>query len=295
MWKETMRDGVMSQYWSTRSGDGGYDPLVIPPPTSKLPIVDNELVYDENAGDTPRTGSGGGKGRFYGQDTYTEGIWKTLHSLNNLLHGQGGWRKKEYIAEKLDNLGLGWGQGGWRKFFSPAPPDKSVPTTKVQWSNRTRDNPAEIMGRAMSEGILPAWKYVNAHAAVTTPNNGGDYEWCHLLGRGLGGKETSENLVAATHACNSEQLCYEGWLRDKAARRFYFHVKIRAQMSREAPHMAEGIGYTIYLDNNGAQGAEVVTKWFDARRTVEPSIAERQAVWAELDRRCKELKHPYFV
>jgi hypothetical protein len=35
------------------------------------------------------------------------------------------------------------------------------------------------------------------------------YEWCHLVGHGEGGPETSGNLIAATYSANTEQLAIE--------------------------------------------------------------------------------------
>ena len=261
MWKTIFDDeGKQVQYWSLRTP---YDPenpdIKLPDP--KLPIAENVLIFDENAGEQPR-GGGGGRGRFYGKDSRSEQASRYLHSASNLA----------------------WGQGGWRKYKSNAPPDKSVPRTKVKWSNAARTPTSSVMGLAIlgTGKVLAAWEYVN-DLGVKTLNKGQDYEWYHLLGHGLGGADDVTNLVAGTHACNSEQLCIESWLRDKAARRIYCEVKIRAQIAKDGPphHLAEGISYTVYRDGNG--GGEIYHKWLDARRTVEPSRVEKRAVWDALD------------
>jgi hypothetical protein len=264
VWKEERKDdGTVVQYWTGRNP---YDPEFNPyhQPIPNIPISDNELIFDDNAGETRKTG--GGIGRFYGKGDFYDALFKLGHSLNNLA----------------------WGQGGWRRFHCNVPQNKEIARTTVVWNNKPRSpTPQQAMGRAIfGVSACEAWEYAN-YIGVKTPDKGQNYEWCHLLGHGLGGKETVGNLVAATHACNTEQLCIERWLRDKAARGIKCEVKINAQMAREGPHLAEAISYTVY---GPCKGPLLYYKWIDARRTVEPSPSERDKVWGILEAAYKKLR-----
>ncbi len=266
VWGTRFDDGVKVQYWIARNDP--YDPEVHihNPPAADLPITDEILLYDENMG--IRRGSGGGRGRFGGVDSPWRDRWETVKNI-------------------------AFGQGGYRKVTCLQPPDKSTNgRQKVVWSNALRKDAGGVMGKAINgTGSLSASDYVRHvnsewSKTVFAISNPDDYEWCHLWGHGLGGDETPENLVAGTHACNTEQLEIESWLRDKAARRTYLHIEVRAQIAKNGPpyHLAEMIEYKVYAAGESDPGGLLYTKCINARRPNEPSKEERRRTWDELDR-----------
>lgn len=222
-------------------------------------------------------GGGGGRGRFYGEDTWT---WTGLgHGISNAIYGQGAWSYREYVNP------LKW--IGFRQRERDKTSGRQVPAPRYANTPRPRGQ-GQVMGEHLQgHGTVSA----HAHAASTmvlppAPQSGDDYEWCHLWGWGLGGSQTADNLVSASHACNSEMLAIEQWVyascfEGRRPKRLDQRVSIRvsARLARGTEHVAELITYEIFMPN---QNRPFFSRWIDGRRAVEPSIAERDRIQREI-------------
>lgn len=116
--------------------------------------------------------------------------------------------------------------------------------------------------------------WTRGHAAIR-------YEWCHLVGHGLGGADATANLVAATCHQNTEQLILECVL--YGYRMEGFDVEVEAKIARGTQHLAESIWYKVLLAGN-----VVYSRTMDCRRVTRPSWDEYRSVAADLRTRLNE-------
>src|SRR5262249_24613804 len=106
--------------------------------------------------------------------------------------------------------------------------------------------PSAVRGNA--NGVMGVSAHLHSGRGGEKPQGGvyrGDYEeWNHLIADWLGGPTPTDNVVAASAACNSCMLNIEACLRGKSN----FRLKVKAYCSAE--HVAEWIVYTIIANGN---------------------------------------------
>lgn len=99
------------------------------------------------------------------------------------------------------------------------------------------------------------------------------FNWCHLLGHGIGGSDKSDNLMAGTTYCNSEQLQIESMVYQLTNAKF-LRLKITGQPYGRHAHLARTITYKVTNPQNGRK----FTHKIDALRTSEPTGTELEHV-----------------
>lgn len=101
------------------------------------------------------------------------------------------------------------------------------------------------------------------------------YNWCHLLGHGLGGKDGNANIVVATTHNNSEQLAIEEVLKEYTNEGI--SVSVVATLVPTTDHLAYYIDYSVSLG-----GFEVYTQRLDGARAFAPTDQEKERIQRNL-------------
>ena len=126
-------------------------------------------------------------------------------------------------------------------------------------------------------------------ARFTRGHSNIDYEWCHLVAHGLGGKDTPINLVAATKYQNTEQLILENVLYEY--RMEGLKVAVEAKLASGTQHLAESIWYRVSLTANNVV---VYERTMDCRRATNPTYDECVAVASEMRCAINSVLSQYF-
>jgi hypothetical protein len=105
-----------------------------------------------------------------------------------------------------------------------------------------------------------------AHAlSVGAPPVPGGYNWCHLIGRGAGGRDDAQNVVAASTHANSEQLALESVL-------YNFKqsgVSARCSATAFQGQVARTLTFQVFV-----MGQLVYSRNLDGFRSSKPTITE---------------------
>ncbi|MBD9462668.1 MULTISPECIES: hypothetical protein [unclassified Pseudomonas] len=113
------------------------------------------------------------------------------------------------------------------------------------------------------------------------------YDWCHLVGHGLLGKDIAGNIVAATTYQNSEQLILESVLHDYRMEKMM--LKVEAKLAYGWKHLAESIWFRVMLN-----GDTIYSRTMDARRATKPDFNEYTEVSTDMRRQLNRgLKKHY--
>jgi hypothetical protein len=113
------------------------------------------------------------------------------------------------------------------------------------------------------------------------------YDWCHLVGHGLLGKDIPGNIVAATAFQNSEQLILETVLHDYRMEKLMLNVE--AKLAYGWKHLAESIWFRVMLN-----GDTIYSRTMDARRATKPDFNEYTEVSTDMRRQLNRgLKKHY--
>jgi hypothetical protein len=99
-----------------------------------------------------------------------------------------------------------------------------------------------------------ATEYARGARVIDLPRvpRGINFEWCHLIGHGLGGADAVGNLVAGTKECNSEQLIIENVIwsyRNEQTASISICVNASVRGSNLTKHVGGVIRYRIFGHN----------------------------------------------
>jgi len=166
----------------------------------------------------------------------------------------------------------GWAQvasgGGVRLFKRRANLGRRL--TPPKQATRKKQKGASARGQGPGVGVTAAGARGSPKAAMggrtaqqaalhAGRGAGERYEWCHLIGHGEGGQEHVNNLVAATHFANTEQLAVEQAFR-AARRRHGLHavgMKVTAYTVPGFADVADSIRYKLIDSATG----RVIVDW----------------------------------
>lgn len=104
---------------------------------------------------------------------------------------------------------------------------------------------------------------------------GMQYNWCHLLGHGLGGMDGTTNIVVATTHNNSEQLAIEEVLKEYTNEGI--GVCVVATLVPTTDYLAYFIDYSVSLG-----GFEVYSQRLDGARAFAPTDEEKERIQRNL-------------
>lgn len=186
-------------------------------------------------------------------------LWNSLPSARGVSHGvmnfvtqEGSW------AWYTGRGGRKWQDGNVQHGYVPR-----------------RSHTAAMNAATLAElgASMTATDYArNGHGAFWTGGHAEiRYEWCHLVGHGMGGPDNPANLVAATCHQNSEQLILECVL--YGYRMEGFSIEVEAKLASGTQHLAESIWYKVLRN-----GQVVYQRTMDARRATRPSWDEFRSV-----------------
>jgi hypothetical protein len=98
------------------------------------------------------------------------------------------------------------------------------------------------------------------------------FEWCHLVGHGLGGADAAGNLVAGTKGCNSEQLIIENAIwsyRDE--NRAQISIDVNCSLRQNGASVVDHLGGVIRYRILAGGAGEIYVRYIDCFRGTEPS------------------------
>jgi hypothetical protein len=143
----------------------------------------------------------------------------------------------------------------------------------VKRRNRSKRKQAQVMKQVT--GQISATKYAANVGAIKLDNG---YEWCHLVGRGAGGKDTPENLVAASKHANTEMKTmedvYYGFTQDDFPGQVSIHWEAKLWKDTQVA--------TLLIGTVSINGEEIYKREIHGQRKQPVSKAEKQAVQDEL-------------
>lgn len=202
---------------------------------------------------------GGTYGRFQSPGaSWLPSIRGSAHGAANVLLQQGSWA---------------WytGLGGAKR-----PPSRAVAHTYIPKRTHTEVMRAATLTEVGEEKSATDYARLRSRfLSVTSAHANIRYEWCHLVGHGMGGADTEINIVAGTAYQNTEQLILECVLH--SYRMEGLEVEVQAKLAPGWDHLAESIWYQVKLGDH-----TIYSRTMDARRATRPDFKEYGAVAREM-------------
>lgn len=146
---------------------------------------------------------------------------------------------------------------------------------QVPLKHRNKSPPDYVRSMVNATGYSSADAYALDCLKNECPNV--FFNWCHLVGRGVGGTDDVENVMAGTTHCNSEQLEIESMLYLMTNVPDLW-LKVTAIPKGHHAHLAGTIIYQVRARNTGRE----FTHKINGLRTLIPSALEFRAVREQL-------------